>query len=311
MRLDRFVADMLAGYSRSRVQKWIALGAVLVDGTPSPAKRRLAGHEAIEVRVLPDDADRAFEPDPVPLSVVYENAAVLVIDKPPGLVVHPASGNWRGTLMNGLLYHRPGLAALPRAGIVHRLDKDTSGLMVVAKDEAAMLALVRALAERRVARRYLALAFGESAQQGLIDAPVGRDPRDRTRMAVTAHAGARGARTHLRRLAVGALAQQPVSLLECALETGRTHQIRVHLAHLGLPLVGDPVYGRADPRGELRRQALHAWLLAFVDPADGVRHVFSSRPPGDLVAAIEAAGIDFAACWSQLNADRGRERAAP
>jgi len=298
-RLDRFLAASLPQHdphrfgdlSRARVQRWIALGAVHCDGRVLPAKTRLSGIETIVVEPQPREADTSFAPEPVPLDVVWRDAALIVVDKPAGLVVHPAAGNWHGTLLNGLLDLDPALATLPRAGIVHRLDKDTSGLLVVARTEAAMAALAAQLADRSMGRRYLALVVGDPGERGTVDAPIARDPRARVRMAVVQAARARAARTHFRRLAVGELDGRPVALLDCRLETGRTHQIRVHLAHAGHPLVGDRLYG-GPSLGGFTRQALHAWQLELQHPDGSGRRCWQAPPPDDLVRLLAAAGID-------------------
>ncbi|MEI7446838.1 MAG: RluA family pseudouridine synthase, partial [Burkholderiales bacterium] len=234
-RLDRFVAAAIDGVSRTRIQRWIALGSVTVDGVAALPGRRLRGLETVEVVPLPTEAERAFEPDEMPLVIVHEDADLMVVDKPAGLVVHPAPGHWRGTLMNGLLHARPDSAGLPRAGIVHRLDKDTSGLIMVARSERGFERLTAALAARDIGRRYVAVVEGVPPEQLTVDAPIGRDPRDRLRMAVVESARGKPAVTHVARLQAG----EGVSTVECRLETGRTHQIRVHLAHRGHRLVGD------------------------------------------------------------------------
>jgi 23S rRNA pseudouridine1911/1915/1917 synthase len=285
-RLDRFVAASLDGVSRTRIQRWIALGAVTVDGAAALPSRRLRALESIEVRPLPTEAERAFEPDEVPLSIVHEDADLMVVDKPAGLVTHPAPGHWRGTLMNGLLHVRPDSAGLPRAGIVHRLDKDTSGLMMVARSERAFERLTAALAARSVRRRYLAVVEGVPPESLTIDAPVGRDPRDRLRMAVVPAGRGRAAVTHAVRLGAG----DRVATVECRLETGRTHQIRVHLASRGHPLVGDLVYG-GRARGSFVRQALHAWRLELEHPTTGAALAFDSPLPADLCTLLEAFGL--------------------
>jgi 23S rRNA pseudouridine1911/1915/1917 synthase len=217
------------------------------------------------------------------LHVVHEDADLMIVDKPAGRVVHPAPGNWRGTLMNGLLHARPDSARLPRAGIVHRLDKDTSGLMMVARSERGFDRLVAALAARTIHRRYVAvveglLTFGRFT----IDAPIGRDPRDRLRMAVVPAGRGKPAVTHIERLATGDAA----TAVQCRLETGRTHQIRVHLASRGHPLVGDALYG-GRPRGDFARQALHAWRLDLAHPVSGLPLSFTSAVPPDLADLLE------------------------
>jgi 23S rRNA pseudouridine1911/1915/1917 synthase len=261
-------------------------GAVLVDGEPGKQARRLRGGERIEVALGPRPEEVAFRPEAIDLDVLHEDEHVLVLSKPAGLVVHPGSGNWAGTMLNALLHRVPALKHLPRAGIVHRLDKETSGLLVVAKTETAMQHLVRQLQARTVKRTYLALARGIVAGPGTVEAPIGRHPTQRTRMAVVP--GGKPAITHYRpkkRFAAH-------TLLECDLETGRTHQIRVHLASLGHPLEGDPVYGGKGAR-RLERQALHAWRLAFVHPATGETLRFEAPPPADFEALL--AGLAKAA----------------
>jgi 23S rRNA pseudouridine1911/1915/1917 synthase len=285
-RLDRFLASAIAGVSRTRIQRWIALGAVAVDGAPALPSRRLRGLETLEAWPLPTEAERAFEPDEVPLAIVHEDADLMVIDKPAGRVVHPAPGHWRGTLMNGLLHARPDSAALPRAGIVHRLDKDTSGLMMVARSARAFERLTAALAARAIERRYLAVVEGVPPGGLRFAPPSGRAPRDRLRMAVVEGPRGRPAVTHVDRLAVVAGA----ACVECRLETGRTHQIRVHLASRGHPLVGDTLYG-GRVRAGFERQALHAWRLALAHPASGEALVFASSLPADLRGLLAALGL--------------------
>jgi 23S rRNA pseudouridine1911/1915/1917 synthase len=281
LRLDQALARLMPGESRSRLARLIEEGHVRVDGAQAAGRMKLKSGEAIEVELRPRAAGGAVRAEAIALTVVHEDADLLVIDKPAGLVVHPGSGNWAGTMLNALLHHAPGSAGLPRGGIVHRLDKDTSGLLVVAKNEPAQLALVRQLQARTVKRTYLALARGKVAAGGKVDAPVGRHPVHRTRMAVVA--GGKPAVTHYRvreRFAAH-------TLLECELETGRTHQIRVHLASLGHPLEGDPVYAGRGPR-LLERQALHAWKLAFAHPRDGKAASFESPLPADFRALLES-----------------------
>ena len=243
------------------------------------AARRVAAGQRLEVELVPTAESQAFRPEAMALPVVYEDASLLVVDKPAGLVVHPAAGHWSGTLLNGLLAHHAAAASLPRAGIVHRLDKDTSGLMVVGKTLEAVTAVVRAMAAREVSRRYLALVHGRLVEARLvIEAPIGRDPRSRVRMAVLG--GGKPARTDVWTLAT----TDVCSALRCRLHSGRTHQIRVHLAASGHPLVGDALYGGAALFG-LERQALHAVRLCLTHPSTGLSLDFVAAPPPDFAAA--------------------------
>lgn len=294
-RLDRFLAQALPQYSRTRLQRWIELGAVRWDERILGRRHRLLGIERLSVEPQPLEAEQAFGPEPVAFEVMHEDTSLLVVNKHAGLVVHPAAGNWHGTLLNGLLDRFRAQASLPRAGIVHRLDRDTSGLMVVARNEQAMSSLGTQLAERSMGRRYLALVQGRAESSGSIDAPLARDPSNRLRFAVTREGAGKTARTDFVRLADGLIDKRPVSLLQCRLHTGRTHQIRVHLRHIGLPIVGDVLYGGlADPR--CSRQALHAWRLALVHPASGQQQEWRVQPPADMQELFRAAGIDLTAC---------------
>jgi 23S rRNA pseudouridine1911/1915/1917 synthase len=282
-RLDRFLVDMAEEFSRSHLQSLIERGCVRLDGaTQSSSSRRLRAGQRVEVDLRPTAQSQAFRPQPMSLRIVYEDEHLLVLDKPAGLVVHPAAGHWQGTLLNGLLAHHAAAAALPRAGIVHRLDKDTSGLMVVAKTLEAVAALVRAMSARDVRREYIALCHGcpEPAQFS-VDAPIGRDRASRVRMAVVRDG--KPARTDVDRLAC----RDGFAALRCRLHTGRTHQIRVHLAWRGHPLVGDALYGGAPALG-LSRQALHAERLAFVHPLGGRWMDFVAPAPADLATAWQA-----------------------
>lgn len=291
LRLDQALARLFPSYSRSRLQDWLKAGLVTVDGGLRDAKHKVSGGEALAVSAPPPPGQTAEQPEDIPLDVVFEDEALLVIDKPVGLVVHPGSGNWSGTLLNALLHHAPQLAGVPRAGIVHRLDKDTSGLMVVAKTLQAQTALVRQMQARAVRRHYLALVHGDVPVAGTVDAPVGRHPVQRTRMAVVG--SGRQAVTHylVRERFAGA------TLLECRLETGRTHQIRVHMASIAHPLVGDAVYGRRRCGQEVfdrfERQALHAFRLGFEHPLSAAALEWESALPPDfdgLLAVLRAGG---------------------
>jgi 23S rRNA pseudouridine1911/1915/1917 synthase len=279
MRLDRALAQLLPEHSRSRIRAWIDAGRVLLAGAPADPSRKVGGGERVLVHPLSDPAATTYAPQALPLTIVYEDEAILVIDKPAGLVVHPGSGNRDGTLANALLHHAPQLASVARAGIVHRLDKDTSGLLVVAKTEIAQTDLVRQLQARTVHREYLALAAGDIAHGGAIDAPIGRHPVRRTSMAVVASGKAAVTRYEVRERF------GDCTLLTCRLETGRTHQIRVHLDSLGHSLVGDPTYGRK--RGiAFGRQALHAWRLGLVHPAAGKPAQWESPLPPDFATLL-------------------------
>jgi 23S rRNA pseudouridine1911/1915/1917 synthase len=283
-RLDQALATLLPDHSRTRIRQWIADGRVRLDDAPATPSQHVHGGEAWVVDV-PVPAALADVAEDIALAIVHEDDAILVLDKPAGLVVHPGSGNAAGTLLNGLLHHRPAQAALPRAGIVHRLDKDTSGLMVVAKTAAAYAALVHDLAQRSVTREYLAVVRGVVTRALTIDAPIGRHPVNRTAMAVVERG--KPARTHVAPLEAFGVA----TLVRCRLETGRTHQIRVHLAAAGHPLVGDPAYGGRKAQGGVLafpRQALHATRLALVHPKTGQHVAFESAPPADFAALVAA-----------------------
>jgi 23S rRNA pseudouridine1911/1915/1917 synthase len=285
---------MLPEHSRARLKGWIDAGHVKVDDATWDARRRVAGGERVDVSApapVPFVADVAQD---IALAIAYEDEAILVVDKPPGLVVHPGSGNPAGTLLNALLHHDASLAAIPRAGIVHRLDKDTSGLMVVAKTAQAQTDLVRQLAAHRVGREYLAVARGDVGRATVVDAPIGRHPIQRTTMANVARG--KPARTHVAVVERYTIA----TLLRCTLETGRTHQIRVHLAAIGHPLVGDPAYGgRQGQRRGTRpvrggvvpafgRQALHATRLSLLHPVTQQPMTWDAPVPADFAQLVDA-----------------------
>jgi 23S rRNA pseudouridine1911/1915/1917 synthase len=294
MRFDQALARMFPEHSRSRLAAWVKDGQVKLDHAAVDAKRKVWGGERVSLELWPDARDTAAEAEAIGLDIVHEDAALLVLNKPAGLVVHPGSGNWQGTLLNGLLHHHPPLEAIPRAGIVHRLDKDTSGLLVVAKTLEAQTDLVRQLQARTVVRQYLALVHGSVARDSSVDAPIGRHQTQRTRMAVTEHG--RAARTHYRVLERFAKA----TLIECSLDTGRTHQIRVHMQSIGHPLVGDPVYRAgarvghgpaAGPLANFKRQALHAYRLGLVHPVSGEPMQWEAPVPEDMRALLRELAV--------------------
>ncbi len=295
LRLDQALARALPQYSRARLQGWIEAGAVEVDGRRLRAKDKVLGGEQVRVQAR-WQAETRVEPEALALTVVHQDRAILVIDKPAGLVVHPGAGNPRHTLQNALLALDPALARVPRAGLVHRLDKDTSGLLVVARTPEAHARLVAALAAREIERVYLAVCTGVMTGGGSVDEPIGRHRTQRTRM--TVRADGRRAVTHYRIVK----RFRAHTLLRVQLQTGRTHQIRVHLAHIGYPLIGDPLYGgrRRVPAGcspelaealrAFARQALHAAHLGLEHPLTGKRLEWDSPPPEDLgrlIAALE------------------------
>ena len=300
-RFDQALAEMFPDYSRSRLSGWIKSGAVTLDGAQAPPRQLLHGGERVCLQVeLENEVSSA--PEDIALTIVHEDEHLLVLDKPAGLVVHPGAGNPTGTLLNALLHHDPKLAELPRAGIVHRLDKDTSGLMVVARTLPTYTALVDLLSRHEVERQYEAVVLGTMVAGGTVDVPIGRSLGDRLRQAVRDEEDGKRAVTHYR------LRERfrAHSLLQCQLETGRTHQIRVHLAHIGHPLVGDPLYGgglklpkgateelAATLRG-FRRQALHAEKLSFIHPATGEAMSFGVERPADQRRLLEALRADLA-----------------
>ncbi|HEY9255880.1 MAG TPA: 23S rRNA pseudouridine(1911/1915/1917) synthase RluD [Stenotrophomonas sp.] len=299
-RFDAVLAELFPEFSRSRLAEWIKSGHALLDGAPARPRDALRGGEIVTLEVVLETQTHAVAQD-IPLDVLYEDAQVFVIDKPAGLVVHPGAGNPDGTLVNALLHRDPALSALPRAGIVHRLDKDTSGVMVVARTLEAQTALVEQLSARAVHRQYLAVVVGALVSGGTANAPIDRHPRDRLKMAV--REDGRDAVTHFR------LRERfrAHTALECRLETGRTHQIRVHMAHLKYPIIGDPLYGGPLklPKGAteelaavlrgFKRQALHAETLEFAHPISGEPVRATAPVPADLKQLLDALRADTAA----------------
>ena len=310
-RFDQALAQLFPDYSRSRLAAWVKAGDVLLDGAAVAPRHVVSGGELVTLNARPTQ-EVALAPERIALDIRYEDRDVIVIDKPPGLVVHPGAGQPAGTLQNALLHHDPKLAEVPRAGIVHRLDKDTSGLMVVARTLRAHTALVEQLQARTVHRQYEAVVCGPMIAGGSVDAPIGRHPHDRVKQAIVDAPHGKPAVTHYRvreRF-------RAHTLIECRLETGRTHQIRVHMAHVHHPLVGDTVYGGGLklPKGAtpqlvealraFKRQALHAERLEFEHPVSGKVISVSAERPADMEALVRALRADSAAAGAEAN--RGR-----
>ncbi|MDA1107863.1 MAG: 23S rRNA pseudouridine(1911/1915/1917) synthase RluD [Proteobacteria bacterium] len=293
LRLDQALAQLFPAYSRARLQQWVRAGEVRVDAKQWRTRDKVRGGELVELTAALK-AEGAWQSEPIALDILYEDAALLVINKPAGLVVHPGAGNPQGTLLNALLHHAPELNTVPRAGIVHRLDKDTSGLLVVARTLPAQKSLVKQLHARTVQREYDAIVVGVMTAGGRIEAALIRHPVQRTRMAVTVEGRGKAAITHYR------VAQRfrAHTQIRVRLETGRTHQIRAHMAHIRHPIVGDPVYGGrlALPAGcseslklalrSFKRQALHAATLGFLHPLTGEAMQWSVPPPDDIVQLL-------------------------
>jgi 23S rRNA pseudouridine1911/1915/1917 synthase len=294
-RLDKLLTAIAPEFSRAHLQTLIADNRVLVEGrVATSASAKMKAGQRVQVELVRPAQDQAFKPEDIPLDIVYEDEHVMVVNKPAGLVVHPAAGNWSGTLLNGVLFRDPNAATLPRAGIVHRLDKDTSGLMVVGRTLEGVTGLMRDIAARVVSRKYLALAHGRlKTEQESIEAPIGRDPKVRVRMAVV-NSG-KPARTDVDQVGYA----QGIAAIRCTLHSGRTHQIRVHLMFRGHPLVSDETYGGRPALG-MKRQALHAAHLAFKHPVTGAALSFDAAPPED-----------FAHAWAQIvdaDSDPGFDR---
>jgi len=286
-RLDAAISEMLPELSRNKITSWIKSGEILIDSNPFKPKEKVLGGEIIEMNVSPEENTNWIAED-IKLDIVYEDDEILVLNKPPGIVTHPGAGNTHGTLANGILFARPELNQLDRAGIVHRLDKDTSGLMVVAKTDSAKLSLIKQLESRSVSREYTAIVYSSMVTGGVVDAPIGRDSVNRQKQAVIK--SGKPAITHFRIIEKF----KNFTLIKAILETGRTHQIRVHMSHIGHPLLGDFTYGGKVkfPKGaneelkvaikEFSRQALHAKKLSIKHPIDNKELSWKSKLPEDL-----------------------------
>jgi len=290
LRLDQALAQLFPNWSRSRLQLWISQKRITLDGKAVNSKQKVWGNEQIWINPKNFSADPQFKAEAIQLNIIYEDDFLLIINKPAGMVVHPGNGNWQGTMLNALLHHAAQLSNVPRAGIVHRLDKDTSGLLVVAKTIDAQINLARQMQQHQVKRNYLALVLGQVTQNGTVDQPIGRHPVQRTKMAVIKKG--KPARTHYQILEqfVGC------TLLQCSLETGRTHQIRVHMHKIGHPLAGDPVYGGKPKKinqeiGQLLtifpRQALHAQQLELAHPENDKIMSWEATLPDDMNALLQ------------------------
>ena len=300
-RLDVVVAELFSDYSRSRLKIWIEQGQVLVNGEKAKPKTKMSGDEEVQLTIQTIESETDCEAEDIPLNIVYQDDSLIVINKPVGMVVHPAAGHYTGTLQNALLYYDESLAAIPRAGIVHRIDKDTTGLMVVARNLSAHKYLADQIQKHEVVREYQAIVHGVLTGGGMIDQPIGRHPRDRIKMAVRENG--REAITHYRLLE----RFREHSHIKVQLETGRTHQIRVHMSHMRHPIVGDPVYaGRQRiPAGSgadlltylqsFKRQALHAWRLNFIHPEHGDEVSYEAPLPGDMLQLISLLQADVQA----------------
>lgn len=297
-RLDVVLAELLPEYSRSRLKIWIEQGQVLINGKTAKPKNKVSGDEELQISVQNIESEQSCEAENIPLNIVYQDEAIILINKPADFVVHPAAGHYSGTLQNALLHFDESLAAVPRAGIVHRLDKDTTGLMVVARNLRSHKYLVEQIQQHQVVREYQAVVYGVMTGGGVVDQPIGRHPRDRIKMAVTENG--REAITHYRILEKF----REHSHIKVQLETGRTHQIRVHMSYLRHPIVGDPVYaGRhrtpAGAQPELvdylqgfKRQALHAWKLSFKHPEHGEEVSYEAPLPDDMQQLISLLQAD-------------------
>ena len=298
-RLDVVLAELFPEYSRSRLKIWIEQGQVLLNGEKVKPKTKISGDEELQLTVQSIESEKECLAEDIPLDIIYQDEDVIIVNKPADFVVHPAAGHYTGTLQNALLFHDESLAAIPRAGIVHRIDKDTTGLLVVARNLTSHKYLVNQIQKHEVTREYQTVVFGVMTGGGMVDQPIGRHPRDRIKMAVRENG--REAVTHYRLLE----RFRAHSHLKVQLETGRTHQIRVHMRYLRHPIVGDPVYaGRhrlpAAASAELidclqnfKRQALHAWRLSFVHPSSGEEVSYEAPIPDDMQQLIDLLRVDL------------------
>lgn len=311
-RMDKAISQLLPQHSRSRIQGWIEKGFILKNEARISSKDAVLGYEVLLIQVPQNPEDSAFSPENIDLDVLFEDEFIAVINKPAGLVVHPAPGNWSGTLLNGILHRFPECALVPRAGIVHRLDKDTSGLLVVAKTLESQTDLVRQLQARTVHRHYLSLVWGKFPPMKVIRESIGRDPKDRLKMAVVSNHTGKPAVTHVKRLEQIEYEGASLALLACKLETGRTHQIRVHLEYAGFPLFNDSVYRRRIPQNPFEQikktmaeefslpgQALHAAVLGLKHPKTQEEMLWKIEPPKSLQLVLSYLGLKDTA-WQKI-----------
>ncbi|MEY3776388.1 MAG: hypothetical protein RIR83_412 [Pseudomonadota bacterium] len=312
-RIDKALGSLIGDYSRSKIQQWLQSGIIQSAGEALLPKYTVLGNEQISIAVPSDPQNTAYQPEDIPLQIVFSDASIAIIHKPVGLVVHPAVGNWGKTLLNAVLHHFPECSLVPRAGIVHRLDKDTSGLLVIAKNLIAQNALVKQLQERSMQRRYLALVWGKAPLIKEIDQPIGRDPHHRLKMAISSGSSSKEARTRVQCLDQITYRDKVISLVECQLETGRTHQIRVHLESIGHPLVNDPIYRSKVPiqvdqflRADMQHNAiqipgqiLHARLLGLCHPQSLKNVSWQIDPAQAFIDLFKLLGISTAS-WQQL-----------
>ena len=299
-RIDKAIAKVLTTYSRSKIQTWLEAGLVHENGVSIDPKRNVTGVEHLTILLPVDPQNGAYQPENIPLDIVFSDPDIAIINKPYGMVVHPGAGNWSGTLLNAVLHHFPECSFVPRAGIVHRLDKDTSGLLVIAKNLSSQHALVQQLQNRSMHRKYLALAWGKTPLQKVIHGPIGRDPKDRLKMSIKSSNG-KEAITHLKTLHHAAYQERFISLVTCVLETGRTHQIRVHLESIGHGLVNDPIYKNKIPNQiaqllleDLKGrniafpgQFLHAGNLGLIHPTKNDTIHFQCDPPQSFLETLD------------------------
>ena len=293
-RLDIVLSSLYPDISRSRIQNWIVSGAATLDGIVSKSSTHVKLGQILEINPPAISENIQYEPEQIDLDIVYEDSSILVLNKQRGLVVHPGAGNWNGTLLNGLLHYCPSLIKIPRAGLVHRLDKDTTGLLVIAKTLETHANLVVQLQERKVNRLYTAVAWGKLRSKMEINHPLARDPYNRIKFSVSSSPYAKDSQTDIKPIVYGKIDNNPLTVIECKLRTGRTHQIRVHLEFVNHPIIGDKIYKKGSPslnKLKIQRQALHAKHLSFIHPSTNKSVEFNSSVPDDILDLFTVAAI--------------------